>query len=268
MATTTKTLPGGAPVFTLSAQTVPINAIDRAKIADQNDANLADAVIKLALTNAITDPGDAGAIPVTSSGHVAIVTEAGETRTLAIPSFAGQLLMLDLKTEGEGECTITVAQAIDIYGTTTFAMGANDTVLLVGKYIDADLRWRVVFSSFGAGRQPTIPCRGSLEGLIADPGNAAAIPVTRSGYVPIVTAGSETRTLAAPSFVGQELLLYIKTDGGTCVITVASAINQTGNNTITMAEVRDSIHLRAIESGSNKVWDVVVANGADLNTVP
>lgn len=102
---------------------------------------------------------------------------------------------------------------------------------------------------------------------IADPGNAGAIPVTGSGYVPIVTAGSETRTLAAPAFIGQELLIYVKTDGGTCVITVASAINQTGNNTITMADVRDVIRLVAIESGSSKVWHVVSNDGAALSTV-
>lgn len=106
-----------------------------------------------------------------------------------------------------------------------------------------------------------------LSKVIADPGNGGAIPVTDSGHVAIVTAGSETRTLAIPSWKGQELLLYIKTDGGTCVITVASAINQTGNNTITIADVRDSIRLQAIESGSNLVWDVVANNGAALSTV-
>lgn len=113
----------------------------------------------------------------------------------------------------------------------------------------------------------TLTLQGAVSKLIADPGNAGAIPVTTSGYCPIVTAGSETRTLAAPSFIGQELLLYIKTDGGTCVITVASAINQTGNNTITMADVRDVIRLVAIESGSSKVWHVVSNDGAALSTV-
>lgn len=108
---------------------------------------------------------------------------------------------------------------------------------------------------------------GGLPNAITDPGDAGAIPVTASGYCPIVTAGSETRTLAAPSFIGQQLLLYIKTDGGTCVITVASAINQTGNNTITMADVRDTINLVAVESGSNKVWHVVSNDGAALSTV-
>lgn len=113
----------------------------------------------------------------------------------------------------------------------------------------------------------TVTVAGSLTTLIADPGNAGAIPVTKSGYCPIVTAGSETRTLAAPSFIGQQLLLYIKTDGGTCVITVASAVNQTGNNTLTLADVRDVILLVAIESGSNKVWHVVSNDGAALSTV-
>jgi len=113
----------------------------------------------------------------------------------------------------------------------------------------------------------TLTAHQPLTNAIADPGNGGAIPVTVSGYCPIVTAGSETRTLAVPTFIGQELLLYIKTDGGTCVITVASAINQTGNNTITMADVRDAIRLIAIESGSNKVWHVVSNDGAALSTV-
>jgi hypothetical protein len=62
---------------------------------------------------------------------------------------------------------------------------------------------------------------------IADPGNAGAIPVTNGGHVAIVTAGAETRTLAAPSAAGQELLVYMKTDGGDCVITVATGTAQT-----------------------------------------
>lgn len=109
--------------------------------------------------------------------------------------------------------------------------------------------------------------RNPISNPITDPGNAGAIPVTVSGYVPLVTGSAHTRTLADPTFIGQELLLYVKTDGGTVVITTASAINQTGNNTITMADVRDSIRLQAIESGSNKVWDVVANNGAALSTV-
>jgi hypothetical protein len=113
----------------------------------------------------------------------------------------------------------------------------------------------------------TVNNYGPMNNAIADPGDTEAIPVTASGTVAIVTAGSETRTLAAPSFVGQELLIYVKTDGGTCVITAASAINQTGNNTITMADVNDSIRLHAVESDSSKVWRVVCNDGAALSTV-
>ena len=108
---------------------------------------------------------------------------------------------------------------------------------------------------------------GPLNNAIADPGDGEAIPVTSSGTVAIVTAGAETGTLAAPAFVGQELVLYMKTDGGDGVITVASAINQTGNNTITMNDAGDTIRLVAVESGANKVWRVVVNDGCTLSTV-
>jgi len=110
---------------------------------------------------------------------------------------------------------------------------------------------------------------GPLNNAIADPGDAEAIPLTASGTVAIVTteAGGETRSLAAPSFVGQELLLYMKTDGGDAVITCATGVNQTGNNTITMNDAGDTLRLVAIEVGSNKRWRVVVNDGCTLATV-
>lgn len=110
---------------------------------------------------------------------------------------------------------------------------------------------------------PTSP----LAYLITDPGNAGAIPVTASGSVQIVTAGAETRTLAVPTFVGQQLAISMKTDGGDCVITVAAAINQTGNNTITLNDAADFILLTAIQSGSNYRWKVTANDGASLTTV-
>jgi hypothetical protein len=111
----------------------------------------------------------------------------------------------------------------------------------------------------------TSSTRGSVETLIADPGNAGAIPVAGSGYCPIVTAGSETRTLAAPAFVGQEIMLYIKTDGGSCAVTSAVAINQASNTIMTMNEVRDFIRLVCIENGAAKVWQVVANDGTALS---
>lgn len=109
---------------------------------------------------------------------------------------------------------------------------------------------------------------GSVQpGAITDPGNAGAIAVTKSGYCPLVSAGAETRTLAAPSFIGQRILLYLKTDGGDCVVTVATGINQTGNNTITFNDAGDTVELVAKENGANKRWTLVVNDGAALSTV-
>jgi len=106
-----------------------------------------------------------------------------------------------------------------------------------------------------------------LTNVISDPGNAGAIPVTDSGHVDIVTAGAETRTLAAPTDVGQVLLLSMKTDGGDCVIAVATTVNQTGNNRITLNDAGDAILLAAKANGANIRWSVVSNDGCSLSTV-
>ena len=106
-----------------------------------------------------------------------------------------------------------------------------------------------------------------LAAGIADPGAYGAIPVTASGYVDLVTAAAETRTLAAPSFKGQQLLLSMKTDGGDCVVTVATTVNQTGNNTITFNDAGDAVLLVAKTNGANIRWSVVSNDGAALSTV-
>lgn len=102
---------------------------------------------------------------------------------------------------------------------------------------------------------------------IPDPGDGLAIPVTESGYCPLVTAGAETRTLAAPLFPGQVLTLGFKTDGGNCVVTASAGVNQTGNNTLTFADAGDHLKLEAIESGSSLVWRIVANDGVALTTV-
>lgn len=102
---------------------------------------------------------------------------------------------------------------------------------------------------------------------IDDPGDAGAIPVDASGSVNVVTEGAETRTLADPTFPGQELVVNLQTDGGDCVLTAATGINQTGNNTATFADAGDSLRLYAIRSGSDLVWRVSANDGAALTTV-
>jgi hypothetical protein len=103
--------------------------------------------------------------------------------------------------------------------------------------------------------------------IIKDPGNAKAIPVQVSGIVNLVTAGAETRTLASPKREGQTLQLNMKTDGGDCVITCATGVNQTGNNTLTFADAGDHLLLQAGRSGANLRWRVVANDGVALATV-
>lgn len=102
------------------------------------------------------------------------------------------------------------------------------------------------------------------DNQITDPGNAGAIPVTKSGTVAIVTAGAETRTLAIPTFVNQMLTIYFRTDGGDCVITSAQAINQAGNTSITLNDANDSIQLVGVYNGTALRWRVVTNDGTTL----
>lgn len=104
---------------------------------------------------------------------------------------------------------------------------------------------------------------------VADPGDAGAIPITRSGYCPLVSAGAETRTLAAAPFLGQMLTLYFQTDGGNCVVTVASPVNETGNNTITFADANESVTLLGVNNGVGPAWRVLQSdfNTGGLSTV-
>lgn len=97
-----------------------------------------------AITAAITDPGDAGAIPVTDSGYCNLVTEGAEDRTLADATYVGQLLLLGFKTDG-GDCTITAASPVNQAGNNTMIMAdVGDSLLLVGSPDGADIEWRVV----------------------------------------------------------------------------------------------------------------------------
>jgi hypothetical protein len=102
---------------------------------------------------------------------------------------------------------------------------------------------------------------------IADPGNAGAIPVTKSGNVAITTTGAQTRTLAIPALAGLQLVINMDVDGGDCVITVAAAINQTGNNTITLNDAGDTIVLRAVKVAGALVWRAGNNDGCILSTV-
>jgi len=111
-------------------------------------------------------------------------------------------------------------------------------------------------------RIETVPT--ASHSTIADPGDAGAIPVTRSGSVGLVTAGAETRTLAIPTFEGQQLSIGLTTDGGDAVVTAATGINQTGNTSLTFADAGDHLKLEGVYKGAALVWRVVANDGVAL----
>ena len=110
----------------------------------------------------------------------------------------------------------------------------------------------------------------STTGLdtLADPGDGEAITPLVSSYVQLVTAGAETRTLSDPVSAGQLLTITMLTDGGDGVVTAASAVNQTGNNTLTFGAILDTITLVGIADGASSYrWSVVGNDGVALTTV-
>jgi hypothetical protein len=103
---------------------------------------------------------------------------------------------------------------------------------------------------------------------IADPGDGGAIPVAKSGSVALTTTGvDDTRTLAIPALAGIALAISLDVDAGDAVITVAAAINQTGNNTITMGDAGDTIVLTAVQVAGALVWRILADDGNALSTV-
>ena len=113
-----------------------------------------------------------------------------------------------------------------------------------------------------------INARGIEPGTIRDPGNAGTIDVSRSGYLELVTAAAETRTLPDPLFRGQIMDIVFITDAGDCVVTASSAVNQTGNNTITFTDVGEHTRLvGAWNATDGWEWKTVVNDGAALTTV-
>lgn len=111
----------------------------------------ADAAQNLLIPSVIADPGDGGAIPVTRSGNVAITTTGvDDTRTLAIPSFAGQRLVLSLDVDA-GDAVITVAAAYNQTGNTILTMAdAGDAVELVAVQVAGALVWRLAYNDGAA----------------------------------------------------------------------------------------------------------------------
>jgi hypothetical protein len=101
---------------------------------------------------------------------------------------------------------------------------------------------------------------------LGDPGDSGNILAHRSGYILLVSGGAETRTLDDPVYPGQLLDLFFETDGGDCVITADSAINQAANTIMTFADAGDHIRLVGGRDGAGDYeWRVVANDGVALS---
>jgi len=118
-----------------------------AALAKRSEATeISDAIDNLSLyiPLSVADPGTGAAIPVTTSATINITSAGAETNTLAIPTFLGQVLILNMNVFG-GNRVITSAQGINQAGNTTMTFGAaRDSIMLRSVLVGGALRWQVV----------------------------------------------------------------------------------------------------------------------------
>lgn len=95
------------------------------------------------LQNVITDPGDAGAIPVVASGSCMLVSAGAEARTIGTPTFVGQQLNICVQTH-VGVITITVASTYNVANNNTLISSAvGESCLLTSVNESGSLVWRL-----------------------------------------------------------------------------------------------------------------------------
>jgi len=171
--------------------------------------------------NELADPGDAGAIPVTGSGVVNIVSVGVETRTLAVPGYNGQRIGIHFKTDG-GDVTITVASAFNQDGDTTIVLDdAGDYVELVGVELAGVFAWREV---------------SDVERIDAD---LAALGLKTAML---------TRELAA---AGGKIVLLEGTDNGVNKVTLQAPASLGADRTITVPDA--DVDLGTIDTNASKI---------------
>jgi hypothetical protein len=106
---------------------------------------------------------------------------------------------------------------------------------------------------------------GTAAWALSDPGDGGALPVGYFGNCAMTALGGATsRSIAAPSFVGQILCLSVATTGGTITVTASSAINQVGNTVMAFNSPEDSITLIGASVAGLLCWRVLANDGVTL----
>lgn len=224
--------------------------------ADEKD--VATSPVILSGTGAPSAVVPNGSIYLRTNGDAYIRTgDAWVTTELAPGDFGAGPLLADVINESTGAAGVTVDGVLLKDGGAVFADGASVEVDTINE----------ATAAAGVTIDGLLIKDGSIRpDVIADPGNAGAIPVDESGTCAITTAGAETRTLAIPTFAGQEIAISMDVDGpGDAVITVAQAINQAGNTIITLNDAGDCIILKGVTIGGALRWRVAANDGATLS---
>lgn len=129
---------------TTSATGVGIGHSAGALVVYSSTTTIAGKLAALPAAWALSDPGDGGAIPVGHFGNCAMSALVGATRSLASPSFAGQILCLSVAISG-GTITVTASGAINQAGNTVMTFNApEDSITLIGANVAGVVRWRVL----------------------------------------------------------------------------------------------------------------------------
>lgn len=158
--------------------------------------------------------------------------------------------------------TLTAGAGVTLTGTMTIRRGYTRRFVAVCTNVGSGTEAVTIYAL--DERPNTVDRRNDT---IADPGDGVAIPVTESGTCAMTSAGAETRTIAAPTFMGQEIGLICDTYVGDIVVTSATEVNQTGNNTMTFGAAADACILRAMTVGGSLVWRLAYNDGVALSTV-
>lgn len=90
---------------------------------------------------------------------------------------------------------------------------------------------------------------------LKDPGNAGTITVDRNPCVMgLISAGSETRTLARPTRIGVLLTLYVQTYAGAITLTVTGGYNINGDTSYSFSAAGQYLVLESGFDGTNHFW--------------
>lgn len=103
---------------------------------------------------------------------------------------------------------------------------------------------------------------------VSEPATGTALVVEKNCHFNFSTGASgETNTLSNPFRAGVQIVLNCYSHGGgNRVVTVAGAVNQTGNTVLTFGAARDNCKLESIKTAADTYrWEVTHNDGVALS---